>query len=114
VVLEVRVPPLLPSVRGREELLVEALSSMLASRLAVCQAGSTVVVSARLLDRGDAPAVIIAVLDQHGAEAAGADLGEAEPEAVQRAVQALGGDIRTTTDPASGRVTGIRLPALKS
>jgi hypothetical protein len=113
VVLEVRVPPLLPAVRGREDLLVEAVSGMLEARLAFSREGSTVVVSARLLDRGDAPAVIIAVLDQHDGASAAEDFGEAEPEAVQRAVQALGGDIRTTADPATGRVTGIRLPALK-
>jgi len=114
VTLEVRVPPLLPAVRGREELLTDAVTGMLESRLAISRAGSTVVVSARLLDRGDAPAVIIAVLDTHRGDRSEPDLGESEPEPVIRSVHALGGDIRTTTDPASGRVTGIRLPALKT
>lgn len=114
VALEVRVSPLLPPVRGREEILVEALSSLLEGRLDASQAGSSVVVSAKLLDRGDVPSVIIAVLDQHGDPAGGGELGDDEPAAVCRAVQALGGDIRTTRDPNSGRVTGIRLPALKT
>jgi hypothetical protein len=109
VALEVRVPPLLPSVRGRQELLVEALTGLLRARLAVTDAGSSVVVSVKLLDRGDAPSVIVAVLDPQGT----GQTGEAEPEAVVRAVQALGGDIRTTADAATGRVTGIRLPAMK-
>jgi hypothetical protein len=71
-------------------------------------------VSARLLDRGDAPSVIVAVLDPHGTEEGDAADVDSEPEIVCRAVQALGGDIRTTIDATSGRVTGIRLPAMKS
>lgn len=113
VALEVRVPPLLPSVRGRKGLLVEALSGMLEARLAASRPGASVVVSAKLLDRGDVPSVIIAVLDQLGVDAPPGGPAACVPEPVARAVQALGGDIRTTQDAASGRVTGIRLPALK-
>jgi len=114
VALEVRIPPLLAPVRGRDEVLVEALCSLLEARLEASEAGSSVVVSAKLLDRGDVPSVIIAVLDQHGDGAGAGEPGDDEPAAVCRAVQALGGDIRTTRDPVSGRVTGIRLPALKT
>jgi hypothetical protein len=114
VALEVRVPPLLPSVRGREELLVDALTGLLESRLRVSEVGATIVVSARLLDRGDAPSVIVAVLDPQAANGEASEDAECEPEAVRRAVQALGGDIRTTIDATSGRVTGIRLTALKA
>ena len=113
IALDVRVAPLLPSVRGREELLVEAVSGLLESRLEASGPGATVVVSARLLDRGDAPSVIVAVLDPLGAVGEGSDDVESEPEIVRRAVHALGGDIRTTIDATTGRVTGIRLPAMK-
>lgn len=111
VALEVQAPPQLPPIAGDAGRLEGALVQLLHDRLQASGTGARVLLVARAVERGGAPAVVVAVVDRPGADAASAS--DAEPASVRGAVRELGGDVRTTSDPQGGRTTAIRLRAAR-
>jgi signal transduction histidine kinase len=91
-------------VRPRE--LADALANLLRARLSACQAGATVTLAGRVVERDGRRSVVVAVIDDRGPQDAPPP--DCEPEAVRRAVAAMGADLRSSTDPG-GCTTAIRL-----
>jgi hypothetical protein len=106
--LKLRLPEagLLVSIRPRE--LADALSNLLRARLAACGEGATVTLAGRVVERDGRQSVVVAVIDDRGP--LDAPPPDCEPEAVRRAVAAMGADLRSSAD-SSGCTTAIRLSA---
>jgi hypothetical protein len=106
--LKLRLPDagLLVPTRPRE--LADALANLLRSRLSACGEGATVTLAGRVVERDGRRSVVVAVIDDRGP--LDAPPPDCEPEAVRRAVAALGADLRSSAD-AGGCTTAIRLSA---
>jgi PAS domain-containing protein len=107
-----RVPGSLPRVAGDEGRLEGALVELLRQRLARPASLVTLGLSARPVHRDGMDFVVIALVDDH-AGGSSERMAEAEPATVRRAVEELGGELRTTVDAVVGRTTVIRLPTVK-
>ena len=64
------------------------------------------------MERDDSAWVVLAVMDVRPGGGA-VDTDEGLPPDVVRRFEALGADVRVSTDPTSGRTVAIRLAALK-
>lgn len=100
--LELRLAERLPAVRGEPARLAASLSDLLRERL---RAGTTpLLLAARALERQGRSYVVVSLVDGHGAPTA-------EPVRLRQAVEELGGQLRSSVDPARGRTLAFRLPA---
>ena len=111
---EVQVPPDLPRVAGDGARFELALQHLLRHRLSDGGTVTSLRVAARTLSRQNKTSVVIGVIDAHsGAATPVADPLEPELELLRQVLDELGGDLRVTSDPETGRTTAIRLDALK-
>jgi len=115
--LRLLAPAQLLAARGDPAMLETALTKLLRHRAADPQQGGTITLSARACGEGGTGAVVFSVVDRPAQSSlaaqgeAGSDAAEPEPRAVRATVAALGGRVRTLTDPVVGRVTSIELDA---
>ncbi len=112
VALEVRVPGSLPELPGDPELFRGLVVQMLRNRLASCSASSEVSLQAGALERSGVPSVVLRIVHTGAGGAPEAEAPWAEPDAVVRLVQEIGGEMRVGQDASGGRATAIRLIAL--
>ena len=106
--LEFRMPAQLPVVCGDGTVLRDALEDLLRGCLARLEAGAAVVLAARTVERDRVGWVVMALKEPHSGPVAG------DPaQRVIDGIAGLGGDIRVSAHPASGRTTAIRLQAKK-
>jgi len=107
--LEVLMPPNLPRVSGTAVVFERALLQLTRRRLAESAPGKPLTLLARALTGDPARGVIVSVVDVPVADRRGAT--GHPPEAVQQAIQAMGGDVVCVEDSLLGRVTSLRLGA---
>jgi hypothetical protein len=108
---ETRIPSGLPPLAGDARLLESLLLQLLRNRVGSCGASSQVSLAVGALERGGVPSVVIRVSHRPGAEGAASPQRWAEPDAVVRLVQELGGEMRLGKDAAGTQATAIRLTA---
>ena len=105
--LEVLIPPNLPRVAGTAVVFERALLQLVRRRLAESQPGKPLTLLARAFGGEPARGVIVSVVDFPVADRRGTT-GQ-PPEAVQQAIQSMGGDVVCVEDSLIGRVTSLRL-----
>lgn len=106
--LEFRMPAQLPIVCGDVTAFREALEELLRARLARLESGASLVLAARTVERDGAAWVVLALKEPHSGGAA-----DEPPQRVIDRLAGLGGDVRVSAHPNSGRTTAIRLHAKK-
>ncbi|HJO22554.1 MAG: PAS domain-containing protein [Myxococcota bacterium] len=104
--LDVRMPAQLPVVYGDAVGFREALEGLLRARLAALESGTSLVLAARTVERDAAVWVVLALKEPPPSGAA-----DEPPQWVIDRVAVLGGDVRVSSHPKSGRTTAIRLHA---
>ena len=105
--LEVLMPPNLPRVAGTAVVFERALLQLMRRRLSEALPGKPLTLLARALVGDPARGVIVSVADVPVADRRGGT--GHPPEAVQQAIQAMGGDVVCVEDSLLGRVTSLRL-----
>ena len=113
VALELRCPASLPPVAGDGSRLEQALIELLRQRLARPEGLARLRIGARAVHREGVDFVVVALVDERSGRASREHLAEPEPPGARRAVEELGGELRTTVDAVVGRTTAIRLPVVK-
>jgi nitrogen-specific signal transduction histidine kinase len=106
-VLEVLMPPNLPRVAGTASVFERALLQLMRRRLAEAVPGKPLTLLARGLAGDPTRGVIVSVADVPIAEKRGGT--GHPPEAVQQAIQSMGGEVVCVEDSILGRVTSLRL-----
>lgn len=118
--LRLLAPAQLPPAGGDAAMLETALTRLIRHRAADARQSELITLSVRAHDDGERSALVFSVVDRPGNDpiaAQGPDAADTaidadpEPRAVRATVAALGGRVRTLTDPEVGRVTAIELPA---
>ncbi len=104
---EVLMPPNLPRVAGTAAVFERALLQLIRRRLAESQPGKPLTLLARAFGGDPARGVIVSVVDFPVQDRRGAT--GHPPEAVQQAMQSIGGDVVCVEDSQIGRVTALRL-----
>jgi PAS domain S-box-containing protein len=99
--LELRMPERLPAVRGEPGRLAVALCELLRER--VGRGAARVLLAARAMERQGRGYVVVSLLEGAAAPAP-------EPVRLRQAVEELGGQLRSSVDPARGRTLAFRLP----
>ena len=105
--LEVLMPPNLPRVAGTAVVFERALLQLMRRRLSEAVPGKPLTLLARALVGDPARCVIVSVADVPAADRRGST--GHPPEAVQQAIQAMGGEVVCIEDSILGRVTSLRL-----
>ncbi len=105
--LEVLMPPNLPRVAGTAVVFERALLQLMRRRRAESSPGKPLTLLARALNGETARGVIVSVADLPEADRRGGT--GHPPEAVQQAIQSIGGDVVCVEDSLLGRVTSLRL-----
>jgi nitrogen-specific signal transduction histidine kinase len=105
--LEVLMPPNLPRVAGTAVVFERALLQLLRRRIAEASPGLSLTLLARALGGEAARGVIVSVADVPEADRRGGT--GHPPEAVQQAIQSMGGEVVCVEDSLLGRVTSLRL-----
>jgi len=104
--IDVRMPAQLPTVEGDAVAFRDALEGLLRTRLAGLESGTSLVLAARTIERDGATWVVLALKEPPPSGAA-----DEPPQRVIDELSVLGGDVRVSAHPDSGRTTAIRLHA---
>jgi PAS domain S-box-containing protein len=100
--LALRLPEELPLVRGEPARLTAALADLLRERGR--RAGAALVLGARAVERQGRSYVVVSLVEGPAPPAP-------EPAGLRRAVEELGGALRSSVDPGRGRTLAFRLPS---
>lgn len=104
--LDFRMPAQLPLVCGDVSAFREALECLLRACLARLESGTSLVLAGRTVERDGAIWVVLALKEPSPSGAA-----DEPPQRVIDRIAVLGGDVRVSAHPDSGRTTAIRLHA---
>jgi PAS domain S-box-containing protein len=99
--LALRLPERLPVVRGEPARLAAALADLLRERGR--RSGAALVLGARALERQGRSYVVVSLFEGQAPPVP-------EPAGLRRAVEELGGQLRSSSDPERGRTLAFRLP----
>lgn len=104
--IDVRMPSKLPTIEGDAVAFREVLDGLLRARLAGLASGTSLVLAARTIEREGALWVVLALKEPPPCGVA-----DEPPQRLVDRLSVLGGDVRVSAGPGSGRTTAIRLHA---
>ena len=97
-------PAQLPLAKAHADRVESALVQLLVIRLADSQAGATLTLSARVVPSEGGDALLLSVVDPM------TDSGDGLPPELDAALETLGSETLTLTNPLAGRVTSLQIP----